>query len=214
MDRNEYFMQIAELTAKRGTCDRARVGAIAVKNKRIIMSGYNGSPPGLPHCDDVGHQLINGHCVRTVHAEQNLITQAAKEGVSLHDAIVYVTHEPCFECMKLFISAGVDMVLYKNSKKDPRTPIIFYKHINIYQLNGGQLLDPLSTDKTLSDYENYVQDYKPRKEGGRNIFLKQKDEEHVIHGGTAELEYESVIFTNEEFADDDIVEVNYDETNS
>jgi len=158
-DRNEYFMSIAELTAKRSTCDRASVGAVAVKNKRIIMSGYNGSPPGLPHCDDIGHQIVNGHCVRTIHAEQNLITQCAKTGVELDEAIVYVTHEPCFDCLKLLISAGISMVLYKHAKKDPRTPLAFYKAIDIYQLNNGQLLDPLATDKSLSDFEE-IQDSK------------------------------------------------------
>ena len=152
LDRNEYFMQIAEQTAKRGTCDRAQVGAVAVKNKHIIATGYNGSPPGLPHCDDVGHHMVNSHCVRTVHAEMNIITHCAKAGVSLDEATIYCTHEPCFECLKLLISAGVGMVLYKHAKRDPRTPLSFYKHIEIWQLNDGQLLDPLTTDMSLSDF--------------------------------------------------------------
>ena len=152
IDRNEYFMQIAELTAKRGTCDRAQVGAVAVKDKRVIMSGYNGSPPGMAHCDDVGHQMVNGHCIRTVHAEQNIITQSAKNGVSLDEATVYVTHEPCFECLKLLISAGVDLVVFKHARHDKRTPISYYKELDTLQLKNGKLIDPHDGMQTLEDF--------------------------------------------------------------
>ena len=112
--RDRYYMAIAKLTATRSTCDRANVGAVAVKDKRIIMSGYNGSPSGTPHCYDAfdGHILENGHCVRTVHAEQNIITQCAKTGIALEGATIYVTHFPCEICCKLLLSAGIKEVIY------------------------------------------------------------------------------------------------------
>lgn len=115
--RKRYFMDIAKLTAKRSTC-RVKVGAVAVKNRRIIMSAYNGSPSGMKHCTEVGCLFIDGHCKRTVHAEMNLITMCAKEGISLRDATVYCTHEPCNECKKNLISAGVKAVVYKENYND------------------------------------------------------------------------------------------------
>lgn len=153
LDRTEYFMQIAELTAKRGTCDRAQVGAVAVKDKRVIMSAYNGSPPGMAHCDDAGHLMDNGHCVRTIHAEQNIITQCAKNGISLDEATIYVTHEPCFECLKLMISAGVDLVVFRNPKRDLRTPLSYYKELDTFQLKNGKLVDPHDGMTTLNQFE-------------------------------------------------------------
>lgn len=129
--RDEYYMAIAELTAKRSTCDRANVGAIAIKDKRIIMSGYNGSPSGIAHCNEVGHMLHNGHCIATVHAEQNIIANAAKHGISLEGCTIYVTHQPCFYCLKLLISAGVKYVIYKNSYYDNLTPESYYKLIHV-----------------------------------------------------------------------------------
>ncbi len=134
LSRHDYFMQIAELTAQRGTCDRAKVGAIAVKNNRIIASGYNGSPAKTEHCDEVGHLLLNGHCVRSIHAEMNIICQAAKQGISLQDTTLYVTHQPCFECLKHLINVGVLIVLYKYDKNDPRIPDYFYNHIVVIKL--------------------------------------------------------------------------------
>jgi len=132
LSRNEYFMDIAILTGKRGTCDRAFVGAIVVKDKRIIMSGYNGSPSGISHCGEE-HQMINNHCVKTVHAEANIIANAAKFGISLIGSSLYVTLQPCFDCMKLLISAGIFEVIYLEKKEDERTPAEYYKLIHIKQ---------------------------------------------------------------------------------
>jgi len=152
LDRNEYFMQIAELTARRGTCDRAHVGAVAVKDKRIVMSGYNGSPPGMAHCSEVGHQLENGHCIRTIHAEQNVVAQCAKNGIALDEVTMYVTHEPCYHCLKLLISAGVDLVIFKHARTDKRTPLNFYDEIDVLQLKGCKLIDPRTGEIHLTDY--------------------------------------------------------------
>lgn len=115
---DEYFMSIALQVARRSTCDRAHVGAIIVKDRRILTTGYNGSPSGLPHCDDVGHLLVDGHCVRTLHAEQNAIIQAAYHGVSVHGSSIYVTHQPCLICAKMIINAGIRRVVYAGKYPD------------------------------------------------------------------------------------------------
>ena len=115
---DEYFMGICLEVAKRSTCDRARVGAIVVKDKRILTTGYNGSPKGLDHCDDAGHLMANGHCVRTLHAEQNAIIQAALHGVSTAGSTIYVTHQPCLNCAKMIINAGIRRVVYSGPYPD------------------------------------------------------------------------------------------------
>lgn len=115
---DEYFMGIALQVAKRSTCDRAHVGAVIVRDRRILTTGYNGSPSGLPHCDDVGHLLVEGHCVRTIHAEQNAIVQAAYLGISVRGGTLYVTHQPCLTCAKLIINAGIRRVVYAGTYPD------------------------------------------------------------------------------------------------
>ncbi len=105
-------MDITFQVAKRSTCERARVGAVIVKDKRILTTGYNGSPAGLPHCDEIGHLIVDGHCVRTLHAEQNAIIQGALHGVSVAEGTIYVTHQPCVTCAKMIINAGIRRVVY------------------------------------------------------------------------------------------------------
>jgi len=117
---DDYFMKIADDVALRSTCDRASVGAVLVKEKHIVSTGYNGSPAGLEHCDDVGHLMVEGHCVRTVHAEVNAIIQAAVFGLATRDAVCYVTHFPCLNCTKMLINARISKLIYKNSYRiDP-----------------------------------------------------------------------------------------------
>lgn len=129
MDRptwDEYFMEMAEVAAKRSTCLRRKVGAVIVKNKQILASGYNGTPMGLPHCEDVGclrEQLKvpsgkNHELCRGVHAEQNAICQAAFHGVSVKGATIYVTNQPCVVCTKMLINAGIERVVYANPYPD------------------------------------------------------------------------------------------------
>lgn len=117
---DEYFLELAAQVAKRATCDRGRAGCVVVRDKRIIATGYVGSPPGLPHCDEVGHLLrkvvdedgtVRQHCVRTTHAEQNAICQAARYGIALDGATLYCTMEPCRVCAMLLISAGIRRVV-------------------------------------------------------------------------------------------------------
>ena len=118
---DKYFMDIALEVAKRSTCERAQVGAVIVKEKRILTTGYNGSPRGLPHCYDVGCLMDNGHCVRTLHAEQNAIIQAALHGVITEGATIYVTHQPCFLCAKMIINAGLIGIVYDKEYPDDRS---------------------------------------------------------------------------------------------
>ncbi|MGI6718060.1 MAG: deoxycytidylate deaminase [Bacteroidales bacterium] len=117
---DEYFIEIANIVAKRATCDRGRSGCVITKNNRILVTGYVGAPSGLPHCDDVGHLMKatlheNGmetnHCVRTIHAEQNAICQAARIGVSLEGSTLYCRMTPCRTCAMLIINCGIVRVV-------------------------------------------------------------------------------------------------------
>ena len=113
-------MEVANTIAKRATCDRGRSGCVIARNKQILVTGYVGSPLGLPHCDEVGHLFkqvthedgkVTNHCVRTVHAEQNAICQAAKLGVSLDGATLYCRMTPCRTCAMLIINCGIVRVV-------------------------------------------------------------------------------------------------------
>ncbi|MDI6820779.1 MAG: dCMP deaminase family protein [Patescibacteria group bacterium] len=110
----EYFLNIAEIVSSRSTCDRLHVGAVIVKNKAILSTGYNGSPRGLPHCDDIGHEIAGGHCVRTIHAEANALVQAARHGTAVDGATLFLTNSPCYDCFKMIVNAGIKEVIYEN----------------------------------------------------------------------------------------------------
>jgi dCMP deaminase len=123
---DNYFMTITRQVAERSTCLRAKVGAVIVRNRSILATGYNGSPAGLPHCTDVGCLIyesrtpagdVEQNCYRTIHAEMNAITQAAKNGSAINDADIYVTHTPCIHCMKVLINTGVRTVFYDRPYK-------------------------------------------------------------------------------------------------
>jgi len=117
---DEYFMQIAVQAATRSTCDRKHVGAVIVRDKAILSTGYNGSVRGMPHCDDVGHMMENTHCVATVHAEANAIIQAAKNGTCIDGADIYVTASPCWNCFKLIANSGIRRVFYLEFYRDEK----------------------------------------------------------------------------------------------
>jgi len=108
---DEYFMSIAKVVATRSTCPRKHVGAVLVRDRRILATGYNGSIYGGDHCHDKGCIIDNGHCVRTVHAELNAILQAAKNGVDTSYSIMYVTASPCLACYKALVNAGVKRIV-------------------------------------------------------------------------------------------------------
>ena len=113
-------MDIARQVATRATCDRKHVGAVVVRDRTILSTGYNGSIRGMPHCDEVGHMMENGHCVATVHAEANAILQAAKNGVRIDGATVYTTASPCWPCFKLSANSGCVRIVYGEFYRDPR----------------------------------------------------------------------------------------------
>ena len=112
---NEYFMEITDLVASRSTCDRAFVGCLLVNDdNRIVSSGYNGSISSMPHCDEIGHTMRDGHCIATIHAEINALIYCAKEGISVKNCTAYVTHFPCLNCTKALIQAGIKQIYYKH----------------------------------------------------------------------------------------------------
>lgn len=121
VDWHTYFMNIAHQAATRSTCDRKHVGAVIVRDKTILSTGYNGSIRGMPHCDDVGHLMENDHCVATVHAESNAIIQAAKNGVRIEGAELYTTASPCWSCFKLIANAGIRVIYYGEFYRDRRS---------------------------------------------------------------------------------------------
>ena len=116
----DYFMNIAREVATRSTCERKHVGAVIVREKTILSTGYNGSIRGLPHCDEVGCEMIDGHCVRTTHAEANAIVQAAKNGIQINQSEIYVTASPCYDCFKLIANAGIKIIYYDEFYRDKR----------------------------------------------------------------------------------------------
>lgn len=112
LDWDSHFMRRAYVVAEMATCPRASVGAVLVRGKHELVSGFNGAAKGLPHCTDVGCEMENGHCVTAVHAEANAIVQAALHGVSTAGATAYVTHTPCRRCTNMLINAGITRIVY------------------------------------------------------------------------------------------------------
>lgn len=117
---DEYFIDLAIAAARRATCDRGRSGCVIVREKQVLVTGYVGSPKGLPHCDDVGHLMkkvthddgtVTQHCMRTVHAEQNAICQAARRGIALEGGTIYCRMTPCRTCAMLIINCGIERVV-------------------------------------------------------------------------------------------------------
>jgi len=134
VDWHTYFMNIATQVASRSTCDRKHVGAVIVRDKTILSTGYNGSIRGMPHCDDVGHDLEGGHCVATIHAEANAILQAAKNGVRIEGAEIYTTASPCWSCFKLLANAGLRAIYYGEFYRDK-------KSLDVARRIGIELID-------------------------------------------------------------------------
>jgi dCMP deaminase len=120
-DWHTYFMNIARQVGTRSTCDRKHVGAVIVRDKTILSTGYNGSIRGSDHCDEVGHMMENGHCIATIHAEANAILQAAKNGVAINEADIYISASPCWNCFKLIANAGIRRIFYGEFYRDERS---------------------------------------------------------------------------------------------
>jgi dCMP deaminase len=134
---DEYFIKLAEMIGSRGTCDRGYAGALLVKDKRILSTGYVGSPIGIAHCSEVGHEMhtvteedgtTSRHCIRTAHAELNAITNAARVGVATNGATLYCKFLPCYTCAKTIINAGIERVVaLRDYHASKQSKIIFKK---------------------------------------------------------------------------------------
>lgn len=137
---DRYFLDLCEAVSKRATCDRGRNGCVIVKNKRILTTGYVGSPAGLPHCDEVGHDMrkvfndagdVTQHCVRTIHAEQNALIQAAKFGISLDGGTLYCKMTPCRICAMMIINAGIKRVVCEKRYHADKDTIEMFKQAGV-----------------------------------------------------------------------------------
>ncbi|HIB34665.1 MAG TPA: dCMP deaminase family protein [Candidatus Marinimicrobia bacterium] len=115
-----YFMNIAKEVGTRSTCSRKHIGAVIVRGKTILATGYNGSIRGLAHCDEAGHEMDNTHCVRTIHAEANAIVQSARHGVRIEDSEIYITASPCYDCFKMIANVGIRKIYFGEFYRDER----------------------------------------------------------------------------------------------
>mgnify|MGYP000571751117 CR=1 FL=1 len=147
---DEYFIGIMDSVSRRATCDRGKAGCVIAKDKRILASGYVGSPAGCSHCDEVGHELhevINDddstskHCIRTAHAEQNAIATAARFGIPLEGSTLYCNMTPCYICAKIIINSGIHRVVAKNDyHKGNRSKEVFEEAGVLYDLLNEDLI--------------------------------------------------------------------------
>ncbi len=147
---DDYFLEVANAIAKRATCDRGRSGCVIARDKQLLVTGYVGAPAGLPHCDEIGHQMksvlhedgrTTNHCVRTVHAEQNAICQAAKLGVSIQGATLYCRMTPCRVCAMLIINCGIARVVCERKYQDCGDSEVMFREANValeYKYDGVQ----------------------------------------------------------------------------
>ena len=152
IDWDQYFMVQAALLASRSTCKRLSVGAVLVRDKRIIAGGYNGAVSGDDHCIDEGCYLRDGHCVRTIHAEMNAILQCARFGMSTDGASLYVTDFPCLQCTKSLLQAGIKEINYIRNyhNDDYAMKLIKLKNVRLRQINLGQdILDQVHLDQYI-----------------------------------------------------------------
>ncbi|TFJ94057.1 ComE operon protein 2 [Lentibacillus salicampi] len=153
---NQYFMAQSRLLALRSTCTRLMVGATIVRDKRIIAGGYNGSVSGGVHCIDEGCYVIDGHCVRTVHAEANALLQCAKFGVPTEGAEIYVTHFPCLQCCKQIIQAGIKTLYYAEDYKNHPYAVELFAEAGIETKQVA--LTELAVDDHYREKEKYIRE--------------------------------------------------------
>lgn len=137
---DEYFIEITKIVGTRATCDRGRSGCVITKDKRIIATGYVGAPVNLPHCDDIGHEMHTvihkdnkqtRHCIRTTHAEQNAICQAARFGIALDRATLYCNMTPCYVCAKMIINSGIKRIVCRKDYHASKRSKEIFKQANI-----------------------------------------------------------------------------------
>jgi dCMP deaminase len=141
---DQYFMTITRQVAERSTCTRAKVGAVIVRDKNILATGYNGAPAGMPHCTDIGCLIyesktpngdIEQNCFRTIHAEMNAIAQAAKNGASIKEGAIYITHTPCIHCLKVLVNTGIKEIYYERAYKlHTLEELLRYTQVHLYKI--------------------------------------------------------------------------------
>lgn len=154
---DEYFLKLAMLASERSTCPRMHVGCVLVKDKFVLATGYNGSLPGLPHCDDVGCLIVDNHCVRTNHAEINALTQAATHGVNLKGSTAYITNMSCTTCAKALIAAGIKRVVVFSDYHDTLAT-------KFYSESGVEIVKLKMPKRVINyDLKNYTSARKTKK---------------------------------------------------
>lgn len=122
---DEYFLKLAMLASERATCPRMHCGCVLVKDRHVLATGYNGSLPSTPHCEDVGCLMVDNHCIRTNHAEMNAVAQAARHGIAVAGAVAYITNMPCTTCAKMLAAAGIVRVIVFSDYHDTRAERLF-----------------------------------------------------------------------------------------
>ncbi|MFA6419336.1 MAG: cytidine/deoxycytidylate deaminase family protein [archaeon] len=151
---DEYFLGIAKMVGGRGTCDRIRLGCVVTKDKQILVTGYNGAPKGLPHCDEVGHLLKETihedghkslHCERTIHSEQNAICQAAKLGIPLEGGTLYLQMTPCLRCAMLIVNCGIKRVVAEKR---------YHAGAETEQMFKDAGIELVTLDQNIAEYAN------------------------------------------------------------
>ena len=136
---DEYFLRIAQVVSSRSTCPRRSVGAVLVRGRQILSTGYNGAPRGLSHCTEAGCLMQDGHCVRASHAEMNAIAQAAMHGVAVEGATLYCTDRPCLICTKILINAGIEKIVYWRQYHDKvAEEMLCQTGIQVIQMDPGE----------------------------------------------------------------------------
>ncbi|HLR03826.1 MAG TPA: ComE operon protein 2 [Virgibacillus sp.] len=178
---NQYFMAQSSLLALRSTCTRLMVGATIVRDKRIIAGGYNGSVSGGVHCIDEGCYVIDGHCVRTIHAEANALLQCAKFGVPTDNAEIYVTHFPCLQCSKQIIQSGIKAVYYADDYKNHPYAIELFENSGV-KMEKVPLTD-LALDTNFTEKKAFVESLLQQMESvsdSKADLKKLKEEAHEL----------------------------------
>lgn len=166
---DEYFLEIAETVSRRGTCDRKRVGAVLVSpmTRSVLATGYAGSVPGEPHCDDVGHDMVDGHCARTTHAEINAIAQAAAIGTAVRGATLYTNTFPCWVCFKALMTAGIKRIVsadvYRRDERVGKVASALGIEIAVAKTAKELPCHPLREGKILIEKGTYII-YSPKRE--------------------------------------------------
>ncbi len=148
-DWDKYFLDLATAAATRATCDRAKVGCVLVKNNRVVSTGYNASISGHAHCDDAGHIIADGSCIRAAHAEENAVATAARFGTTVEDTTAYTTHFPCWRCFRILANAGIKRIVYLNFKSNNVSREIFEQYLAspiVLENQDGQTLTDLKEE--------------------------------------------------------------------